>query len=101
MARLAVKRSVTNKNSKRLTGQRLHEDLHTTAKAEDQVERRFLLNIVVGQGTTVLELLASEDEALLVRGNAFLILNLGFNVVDGVGRLDLERDGLAWNRFRV
>jgi hypothetical protein len=83
------------------TGEGLHEDLHTTAKAEDQVERRFLLNIVVGQGTTVLELLASEDEALLVRGNAFLILNLGFNVVDGVGRLDLERDGLAWNRFRV
>ena len=41
-----------------------------------------------------LELLASEDQALLV-GDALLVLDLGLDVVDGVGRLDLESDGLA------
>jgi hypothetical protein len=31
----------------------------------------------------------------LVRGNALLILNLGFDVLDRVGRLNLQRDRLA------
>ena len=46
----------------------LHKNLHTTAKTEDKVQRRFLLNIVVGQSATILKLLSGEDEALLVRG---------------------------------
>jgi hypothetical protein len=61
------------------------------------VEGGLLLDVVVRQGAAVLELLAGEDEALLVRGDAFLVLYLGLDVVDRVGRLDLERDGLAWN----
>ena len=32
------------------------------------MESRLLLDVVVGQGATVLELLASEDEALLIGG---------------------------------
>ena len=40
-----------------------------------------------------------EDEALLIRGNAFLVLDLGLDVVDGVRGLDLERDGLARERL--
>ena len=31
----------------------------------------------------------------MVRGNAFLVLGLGLDVIDGVGGLDLESDGLA------
>jgi hypothetical protein len=31
----------------------------------------------------------------LVWGNALLVLNLGLDIVDGVGRLDLKSDGLA------
>ena len=59
------------------------------------MERRLLLDVVVGQRAAVLELLAREDQALLVRGDALLVLDLGLDVVDGVGRLDLESDGLA------
>ena len=40
-----------------------------------------------------------EDEALLVGRNALLVLDLGFDVVDGVRRLDLERDRLARQRL--
>jgi hypothetical protein len=54
-----------------------------------------LLDVVVGEGTAILELLASEDEALLVWGNALLILDLGLHIVDGVRRLHLQGDGLA------
>ena len=34
---------------------------------------RFFLDVVVGEGTAVFELLAGEDEALLVGGNAFFV----------------------------
>ena len=53
-----------------------------------------LLDVVVGKGAAILELLAGEDQALLVRGNALLVLDLGLDVVDGVGRLHLKGDGL-------
>jgi hypothetical protein len=60
------------------------------------VKSGLLLNVVIGQGASILELLASEDETLLIRRNTFLVLYFGLDVVDGVRRLDLERDGLAW-----
>jgi hypothetical protein len=41
------------------------------------------------------ELFSGEDETLLVWWNAFLILNLGFDVIDRVARLHLEGDCLA------
>ena len=54
-----------------------------------------LLDIVVAQSAAILELLAGEDQSLLVWGNAFLVLNLGLDIVNGIGRLDLKGDGLA------
>ena len=59
------------------------------------MEGGLLLDIVVGEGTTILKLLAGEDQASLVGGDALLVLDLGLHVVDGVGRLDLEGDGCS------
>jgi hypothetical protein len=53
------------------------------------------LDVVVREGAAVFELLAGEDQALLVRRDAFFVLDLGLDVVDRVGRFDLESDGLA------
>jgi hypothetical protein len=55
----------------------------------------YLLDVVVAQGAAILELLAGEDQALLVRGDALLVLDLGLDVVDGVARLDIEGNGLT------
>jgi hypothetical protein len=65
-------------------GEGLHEDLHTTTETEDQVEGGLLLDVVIGEGATILQLLAREDEALLVRGDTFLVLDLGLDTIDGV-----------------
>jgi hypothetical protein len=54
-----------------------------------------LLDIVVAQRAAVFELLAGEDQSLLVRRDALLVLDLGFDIVDRVRGFDLERDGLA------
>ena len=59
------------------------------------MEGGLLLDVVVAEGAAVFELLASEDEALLVRRDAFLVLNLGLDVLNGVTGLHVEGDGLA------
>ena len=59
------------------------------------MEGGLLLDVVVREGAAVLELLSSEDKALLVRGNSFLILNLLLHSLDGVRGLHLEGDSLA------
>jgi len=65
-----------------LGGKGLERGLNnTTTETEDQVESRLLLDVVVGQGAAILELLAGEDQALLVRWNAFLVLDLGLDIV--------------------
>ena len=49
----------------------LHTASVPAAEAEHEVERRLLLDVVVRQRPAVLELLAREDQALLVGGDAW------------------------------
>ena len=63
----------------------LNEDLHTATKAEDEMESGLLLDVVVGKGATIFELFTSKNQALLIRRDALLILDLALNVVDSVG----------------
>jgi len=75
--------------------QRCRSSLEATAETEDEVEGGLLLNIVVRESAAVLKLLAGEDKTLLVGRDTLLVLNLGLDVVDGVGGLNLESNGLA------
>jgi hypothetical protein len=71
-----------------------------------------LLNVVVRKGAAILQLLAGENQTaakletriakiqlfnipLLIRGNAFLILDLLLDILNGVRGFDLKSDGLA------
>jgi len=78
-----------------LASEGLDEDLHSTTETEDQVEGRFFLDVVVLEGTPVLELLASEDQTLLVGGNSFLVLDFRLDGLDGVASLNFKGDCLA------
>uniref|UniRef100_UPI0021E3D542 hypothetical protein n=1 Tax=Vibrio vulnificus TaxID=672 RepID=UPI0021E3D542 len=71
------------------------KDLKATTETQHQVKGRLLLDVVVSQGTTILELLAGEDQTLLVGRNTLLVLDLGLDVVNGVGALHLQCDGLS------
>jgi len=55
----------------------------------------FFLNIVVRQGPAIFQLLSSKDETLLIWGNALLILNFGFDILNGIRRFDLKGDSLT------
>ena len=67
----------------------------STTKTKYEMEGALLLDWVVINCFTVLEFFTSEDEALLVGRDAFLVLNPNLDVLDGVGGFDLEGDGLA------
>merc|ERR1712173_205559 len=59
------------------------------------MEGALLLDVVVGESHSVLQLLASEDQPLLIRGDSLLVLDLGLDVLNGVRWLDLQGDGLS------
>ena len=59
------------------------------------MESRLLLDVVVGESASVLKLLSSEDESLLIRGNSFFVLDLGLHVLNGVRGLYVQSDSLA------
>jgi hypothetical protein len=67
-----------------LSGQSIDEDLHFTMKTKHQVQSGLFLNVVIREGSAVLQLLAGEDQTLLVRRNTLLVLDLLFDVVDRV-----------------
>ena len=60
---------------------------------------RFLLNVVIREGATILKLLAGKNETLLIWWDALLVLNLALDVIDRIRALDLEGNGLAGERL--
>ena len=55
----------------------------------------LFLDVVVAESAAILELLSSEDETLLIGRDTLFVLDFGLDVLDGVGCLHLQGDGLA------
>merc|ERR1712061_347418 len=73
-----------------LPSEGLDEDLHTSSESEHKMEGRLLLDVVVRESSSVLQLFASEDQPLLIWGNSLLVLDLGLDVLNAIGGLNLE-----------
>lgn len=61
--------------------------------------RAHLLNIIIAQCPPILELFSRENQPLLIRWNAFFVLDLGLDVIDSIARFDLESDGFTRQGF--
>ena len=61
-----------------------------SAQAQHKVQCALLLDVVVGEGATILQLLARKDQALLVWRDTFLVLHFGLDTLDRVIGLHLE-----------
>lgn len=68
-------------------------------QSQHQMEGGLLLDVVVGEGASILQLFTSEDETLLVGRDALLVLNLRLHILDRVRGLNLEGDGFAGESF--
>jgi hypothetical protein len=82
-----------------LTSEGLDEDLHSSSESEYQVESGLFLDVVIGEGSAVFELLSSKDESLLIWWDSFLVLDLGLYVFNGVCWLDIKGDGFTCECF--
>lgn len=60
------------------------EDMHATSQTGDKIQGGLLLYVLVCKGAIVLQLLSSKDQTLLVRANAFLVMDLGLNIINSV-----------------
>ena len=59
------------------------------------MEGGFLLDVVVLESSSILELLTCEDESLLIWGNTFFVLDLSLDVLNGVGLFDIKSDSFT------
>merc|ERR1712188_124465 len=59
------------------------------------MEGGLLLDVVVGEGSAVLELLTGEDKSLLIRGDSLFVLDLGLDVLDGIRWLNVKSDSFT------
>jgi hypothetical protein len=75
-----------------LSSESLDKDLHSSSKSENKMEGGLFLNVVIGEGSAVFQLLSSEDESLLVGWDAFFVLDLGLNIFNSVCWIDIKSD---------
>jgi len=78
-----------------LSSEGLDENLHSTSKTKNEMEGALLLDVVVAEGTAILQLLSGEDQALLIRRDSLLVLDLLLDIIDRVRGLDIKGDGLS------
>lgn len=78
-----------------LASQRPQGDLKTTTQTQHQVQGGLLLDVVVREGSALLQLLTSKDQSLLVGGNTLLVLNFRLHVFNGIASLYFKSNGLA------
>jgi len=66
-----------------------------TSESQDEMEGWLFLDVVVRKSSAILKLLSGEDESLLIWGNTFLVLDFGFDILNGVGGFDIQSDSLS------
>jgi len=63
------------------------------------VKSGLLLDVVVGEGSSIFKLFTGKDESLLIWWDSFFVLDLGFDILDGVCWFDIKGDGLTSECF--
>jgi hypothetical protein len=69
--------------------------LTTTTQTKHEVKGRLLLDVVIRKSAAILELLAGEDQALLVRGDTLLVC------AGSIVRVCIAKSGRACARSRI
>uniref|UniRef100_F6X5V4 Uncharacterized protein n=1 Tax=Ciona intestinalis TaxID=7719 RepID=F6X5V4_CIOIN len=88
-----------NFKSDGLSSQSFDKNLHSSSKTKNQVKSRLFLDVVIAQCTSVFKLLTSEDKTLLIWGDSFFVLDLGFDIVNRIRCLNFKSDGFSSQSF--
>merc|ERR1712236_172583 len=68
----------------------LDKDLHTTSKTKNEMKGALFLDVVVRKSSSILQLLTSKDEPLLVCGIPCSVLNEDLDNMNRIRGLNLE-----------
>ena len=63
------------------------------------MESGLFLDVVIRKGSSILELLSSEDKSLLIWRDTFFVLDLGLDVFDGVALFYIQGNGFTCQCF--
>jgi len=55
----------------------------------------FFLDVIVAEGSAILELFSGENKSLLIRWDSFLVLDFCLDVFNGVAWFNIESDGFS------
>ena len=67
----------------------------TTSKSKDKMKSRFFLDVIIGKSSSVFKLFSGENKSLLIWWDTFFILDLGFDVFNGVRWFNIKSDGFT------
>ena len=73
-----------------LTSEGLDKDLHTTSESEYKVKCGLFLDVIIWESSSIFQLFTSKNESLLIRWDTFFVLDLCFDVLNGVWSFDIE-----------
>jgi len=59
------------------------------------VKSGFFLDVVVSKGSSIIELFSSENKSLLIWRDTFFVLDLLFDVFNGVRTFNFKSDGFS------
>ena len=79
----------------------LASDLHTSSQSDKEMEGGIHLDVVVGDGSSILKLLPFKDKSLRIDVNSQSFVNLGFDAVDCVKWLHSKGDGQPGQSFHL
>jgi len=69
--------------------------LKSTTESKDEMKGRFLLDVVIREGSSIFKLLSCKNQTLLFWRNAFLVLDLRLHVLNRVVWFDIQGDRLS------
>ena len=67
----------------------------STSESQHKMEGWLFLDVVIWKSSSILKLLSGEDKSLLIWWNSFLILDFGFDILNGVSWFNIKGDGLS------
>merc|ERR1739841_409837 len=73
--------------------------LQTSAKSQHQMKSGFFLDVVVRQGPSIFQLFSSKNQTLLVWWDTFFVLDLSFDIFNGIRSFNFQCDGFTSQCF--
>merc|ERR1711922_117443 len=71
----------------------------SSSQPKDKMKGRLLLDVIIGESSSIFQLLSCEDETLLVWWDTFLVLDLCLDIFNSIRRFNFKSDSFSGQCF--